>query len=448
MSPVNSASYWLLSCALAGSLAGCAASQDSLGTIHLDLTGQAASGTTYRLRDAVITVAGADYARVWHTEDDPSRVSLSDEVADGSYTATIADGWRLERVDASATTTVSAQLVSANPVQFTVAQHQRTSVPLQFRAEGELVDMSQGYDLVLTVDEALRQPTVVVANLDDNGPSILVYEHDPSGDVAPSRVIAGPSTLLTQPTGVTVDHGQIIVADNAGAINVYPLGANGDAAPVQRITGSATQLLSSNMYEIVVRGDEMFVSQNGAVLVFPRSATGNVAPARVLSLHGGVGNGWGHFAIDGDELFLAGPFLVSGSSVYLVDVYPVAASGAQAPTRTLVPPQSIGTSGCIPDGLAVTGGRIYETIGWCITGLFTFDKHASGAAVTQSIAGPHTGFSGPYVMAPFRDSLYVTDLADPAIRVFASNAAGDTAPRRVIAGPHTLLSEPLAIFVF
>ena len=450
MRAVNSHSYFLLSCVLAGSVAGCIAPVDPRGTIRLDLTGQAPSGATYRLRDAVISVAGPGYTRVWRTEDAPGRTSLSDEVADGSYAATLADGWRLERVDQGAASTVSAQLVSDNPAQFAVADHQRTSVPLRFRVEGEVIDMTQGYDLVLTIDEPSRSPTVVVANLDDwTGPSILVYERDPRGDVAPTRTIAGPATLMTTPTGVTVDRGQIIVCDNAGAINVYPLGANGDVAPVQRISGPATQLLASNMFEVVVVGDEIFVSQNGAVLVFPRRASGDVAPIRALSLRGGVSHGWGHLAIDGGEIFLGGPFLVADRAVYLIDVYPVTASGSQLPTRTLVPPQSIDTAGCIPQGIAVTGGRIYESMGWCVSGLLAFDRNASGdVGAVQSITGPSTGFVGPYAMASFRDALYVTDIADPAVRVFPSNATGDTAPRRVIAGPHTQLGFPLALFVF
>jgi hypothetical protein len=450
MRAVNSRSYCLLSCVLAGSVAGCIAPTDPMGTIRLDLTGQAASGATYRLRDAVISVVGPGYTRVWRTEDDPGRTSLSDEVANGGYAATLADGWRLERVDHGAASTVSAQLVSDNPVQFAVADHQRTSVPLQFRVEGEVVDMTQGYDLVLTIDEGSRSPTVVVANWEEgNGPSILVYEHDPAGDVAPTRTIAGPATLLSRPTGVTVDRGQIIVSDDVGAINFYPFGANGDVAPVQRISGSATQLLASNMLEVLVLGDEIFVSQNGSVLVFPRSASGDVAPRRVLSLRGGVGHGWGHLAIEGGEIFLAGPFLVADRSVYLVDVYPVTASGSQLPARTLVPPQSIGVDGCIPGGLGVTGGRIYESMGWCATGVFAFDKHASGdVAAVQSITGPNTGFVGPYAIAPFRDALYVTDVAGAAIRVFPSNGTGDIAPRRVIAGPHTQLGFPIALFVF
>lgn len=131
-------------------------SKDSLGTVDLKLLGQAPSGTVYRLRDAIITVQGPTSMQVWNTEDDPNRTSLSADVEVGDYSALLSAGWRLERVEGLNTQTVPAELASANPLPFTVAALARTSVPLRFRAFNEEIDLGQGYDIVLGVEECTQ----------------------------------------------------------------------------------------------------------------------------------------------------------------------------------------------------------------------------------------------------------------------------------------------------
>jgi hypothetical protein len=140
---------------LVGSIAGCAVPREpSLGTVTANLVGQAPSGAVYRLRHAVITVTGPGSTRIWNTEDDPDRTSLSDDVPVGNYSASLAAGWDLERIEGASATPVTAQLVSDNPMEFLVSPDQRTSVPLRFHVDTEVVDLSQGYDLVLTVEES------------------------------------------------------------------------------------------------------------------------------------------------------------------------------------------------------------------------------------------------------------------------------------------------------
>ena len=71
----------------------------------------------------------------------------------GDYSALLGPGWHLERIDGSTATPVVATLISENPVAFTVMAHQRTDVPVRFRVDTEVVDMTQGYDIVLTIEE-------------------------------------------------------------------------------------------------------------------------------------------------------------------------------------------------------------------------------------------------------------------------------------------------------
>jgi 6-phosphogluconolactonase (cycloisomerase 2 family) len=77
-----------------------------------------------------------------------------------------------------------------------------------------------------------------VAN--DIGQSILVFANAPTaqGNVAPTRVVKGPKTLLRNPTGLFLDvKNQELWASNLGnaSATVYPLMANGDMAPLRVI---------------------------------------------------------------------------------------------------------------------------------------------------------------------------------------------------------------------
>jgi cysteine-rich repeat protein len=145
------------------------AGEETTGTININLVGQAPSGTVYRLRDATIVVQGPTASRSFDTEDDPDRTSLSANVVVGSYSSTLQPGWRIERVEGPSALTVPAELKSTNPVQFAVAENQRTAVPLRFRVLGEDVDLTQGYDIVLDIEEPSE---VEVEPNEDGTPSV------------------------------------------------------------------------------------------------------------------------------------------------------------------------------------------------------------------------------------------------------------------------------------
>jgi hypothetical protein len=149
----------MLVCLGIGSGVGCLGTTDEVvtGTLSVNLVGSTPSGAVYRLRDATVTVEGPTGA-VFNTEDDPNRTSLSAGVAPGDYSASVAPGWRLERIDNGNAMTVNATLTSDNPVSFTVLPQQWTNVPLRFSVEGEAVEMTQGYDIVVDVDESIPSP--------------------------------------------------------------------------------------------------------------------------------------------------------------------------------------------------------------------------------------------------------------------------------------------------
>jgi hypothetical protein len=141
--------------AVAAALGATACSSDeasSAGTIELSLIGQASSGAVYRLRDAELTIAPAGL--VFRTEDDPDRSVISARLPAGLYTLGLADGWRLERVTGSGAETVFAVLTSEAPQPFDVIPGERTPVVLQFRADGQSVQLGEGdVDISIGVDD-------------------------------------------------------------------------------------------------------------------------------------------------------------------------------------------------------------------------------------------------------------------------------------------------------
>lgn len=423
------------SCAVMAAVAGCSAAGDAVGTLTLNLTGRGDSGAVYRLRDAIITVQGPSSTQVWNTDDDPDRTSLSADVEVGDYSALLHAGWRIERRDGSAAVTVAATLLSDNPAQFTVTAQHRTSVPLQFRVADDTVDLSQGYDLTIGVQET---PLLAILNTSDRFPaSIVVLPAGADGTATPLRAITGLSTQLAQPNGIAVANGQLVVASLLPpAIHVYPTSADGNVAPIRQITGVANSF-GTGPFEVQVSGGEIYAFVD-AIRVFPLGAAGHVAPTRTIE----PSIGGNHFAIDHGELYMA-----SISSFTLgIHVYPSTASGAQTPTRTLVTPDPA----LCPAAIAIHGGLIYAA-DFCSPRVVVLPQAASGTVdPVRVIEGPSTGLRSPRLVAIFGNELYVLDLPvdnrDNRVLVYPLDAAGDVAPSRTITG--TALARPVGMAVF
>jgi hypothetical protein len=414
---------------------GCSAEDPALGMLSLNLVSQAPSGAIYRLRDATITVSGPESTTVWRTEDDLTRTSLSGDVVTGNYAAQVQPGWRLERLEGSSTIAVTAELVSDNPALFTVVPHLRTSVPLRFRVSGEVLDLTQGYDVVLVIDEP-PPPVLVVTNsarvIDD--PTIELFNARVQGNVSSLRTIGGSVTLLQAPRGVAVANGEIFVCDHdTAAIEVFSVAGAGSASPVRRIAGPATGLTAPS--GIAVSDGEIFVTQSaGTIVVFPQGADGNVAPSRTIA---SVTGDTPYIAVDHGEIFATD--LGNGRIL----VYPVA--GGAVPTRII---GGSDTGLVNPSGIAVHDGLIF--VGDTGTNqIRVFAQTASGAVPPlRVLGGPSCGLSFPTQIAAFRGELYVASAFDAAVRVFPIHASGNMAPDRSLAGPSTHLNFSFGLTVF
>jgi hypothetical protein len=218
-------------CILNGAATGCSGSADDLGTgqIDLNLVGAGPSGALYRLRHAIITVDGPSSA-VFATEDDPDRTSLSANVPTGDYIGQVQPGWQLERIQGSTVTPVNAELVSDNPTSFTVLANQRTIVPLRFRVELETIDMTQGYDIVVTVEETSHHEASGDAMIDSSTPDTnlgtqpFLFALGSSFDIFMRSLIQFDLSAISSGSQVRSAHLIVDMSDQAGvefAIQVH-----------------------------------------------------------------------------------------------------------------------------------------------------------------------------------------------------------------------------------
>lgn len=407
----------------AGVLAACSGiAGPPTGSLQINLATITPDGTEYRLRDATITVTGPESVDVFHTEDQPDRDKLSANVPVGAYSALLDPGWRLERVEAFSETDVNAQLISDNPVHFTVEFDQRTIAPLRFRTNTDEVDLSQGYDIVLDVQEVDIQGVVVSsAHASPTGPAVAVFAPDADGTASPLRAIRGFDFPFSG-TGVAMAGHEIIVLDRGQpAIDVFPRDGDGNIAPTRQIIESSTSL--NNLSGAAVYQGEIYVATlfNG-IMVFPLAASDDAAPSRTITGLSDVRQ----IAIDRE----AGELFVPDARAGVIRVIPAGTSGPAVPTRTIGGP----TTGLRePAGIALLGGQLF--VADASTGhIRVFRSLADGdAAPLRVITSPATalGFIGN--LAVSRDAIYVINEVSDSVDVFPINATGNVAPIRSFA---------------
>lgn len=121
----------LLMVACGGGESGSGESQEK-GTVQLPLTSSTSDGTVYRLVGATFSFVGPQSVTVTDTDDDTVETAL----LAGTYTVELGGQWHLERDDAPGVT-VPAQLLSPNPLPFTVSKGSTTQVRFQFKTPGQ-----------------------------------------------------------------------------------------------------------------------------------------------------------------------------------------------------------------------------------------------------------------------------------------------------------------------
>jgi len=194
---------FLLVAALLG-LGACAA--DDLGTVDLSLTGTSPAGKVYRLREGELLLAGTGTSRVFFTEDDPNRTTITTRLQPGAYTLGLAVGWHLEVLSPSGPPrNVTATLVSTNPLPVVIEPGTLTRVTLLFRVDGEDVPMGDG-DLEIGIgiedrDGGSSPPDAGVPSDAPPPPPDAGPGQAQGDDMFPGEILA-PGTSLTSNNGL------------------------------------------------------------------------------------------------------------------------------------------------------------------------------------------------------------------------------------------------------
>jgi len=117
-------------------------------------------------------------------------------------------------------------------------------------------------------------------------PQIATFARLADGGAKPIRKIEGQGSLLSRMMHAIAYNpirDEIVVPQfMAQAVLTFRGEANGEEAPIRVLQGPLTQFLDVDRLEIDPVHNELFVSQQGTVLVFPLTANGNVAPIRTL----------------------------------------------------------------------------------------------------------------------------------------------------------------------
>lgn len=133
-------------------------SESEVGTLRMALTGVSNTGHTYRLRFGDFTIEGPT-STSFSTETDPDAAGISVDLAAGEYSITLLDGWVLERDVDGTWQTVEAELISPNPVSFSIQDQGTTSVPFQFDASGDILALGEGtLEVSVEVDDLVCAP--------------------------------------------------------------------------------------------------------------------------------------------------------------------------------------------------------------------------------------------------------------------------------------------------
>lgn len=236
-------------------------------------------------------------------------------------------------------------------------------------------------------------------------PSVTVFPMDAEGNTAPLRVIQGPKTQLSWPTGVSVDseRGEVYVANDTGdSVTVYATTADGDVAPRRILKGPKTSIKNPLGVFVDAANDEVWVANYGnhTATVYRRTASGDVSPLRIIR-----------------------------------------SAPAGAPATMISNPYSI----------AYDANREEILVPSCVQHprIAAFARLADkNAGATRMIQGQRTLLNRTVHGIAYdrlHDEIVVNSNIGQAVLTYRGAANGDEAPIRIIQGPRTQLRDPVSV---
>jgi hypothetical protein len=174
--------------------------------------------------------------------------------------------------------------------------------------------------------------------------AVLTFRGGASGEEAPIRVIQGSRTQLKAPDRMAIDpvNNEIYIVEQ-GYILVFPREANGNVAPIRRLEGPDTGIAGFSFIAIDAIHNVLIHGGGGKIRIFDRTANGNATPKAII---GGPRSGFhgpnGAIAVHAPTGMIIAASRVSGedgsqqlNNVGEVAIYSINDKGDVAPRWTI-----------------------------------------------------------------------------------------------------------------
>jgi hypothetical protein len=197
--------------------------------------------------------------------------------------------------------------------------------------------------------DALHDEIVVTSPLTQ---AILIFRGAANGEEPPIRVIQGPHTQI-QGTAyggndrVSVDpaNNEIYIPVVPNSILVFDRNANGDVAPKRVLTGPDTQIRGMASVAVDPVHNVLIANTNNSLLIFDRTASGNTKPKAVIQ-----GPNSGLANISSFQVYAPKGWILAGGQGGFIGAWSVDDSGDVAP-RWKIPVQQL--TGYVASGIAL-----------------------------------------------------------------------------------------------
>lgn len=282
------------------------------------------------------------------------------------------------------------------------------------------------------------QDTYVVNNDTQNW--LAVFSKNAKGNVPPDRFLAVPHGTFgiavneeTQELYLTVQH------DNA--VVVYPKTAHDNDKPVRKLAGDDTQLEDPHGIAIDLKRKLMVVANHGNVSY-------RVKPSQKVESVGSYRGGDEVGEVGGSTAYQPGSGKFFPPSI---NIYPLDAQGNVGPIRRIQGPKA---NLNWPAGISIDEERgeifVSDDMNHAVKVFKITDQ--GDVAPTRVIAGPKTTIRNPTGVAldTKHNELWVANMGNHSAVVFPTNASGDVAPLRTVRGgpvsePSLMIGNPGAV---
>jgi len=182
--------------------------------------------------------------------------------------------------------------------------------------------------------------------------AILVFRGAANGEEPPIRVIQGPHTQIQGTAGggndrVSIDpvNNEIYIPVVPNSILVFDRNANGDVAPKLVLTGPDTQIRGMASVAVDAVHNVLVANTNNSMLIFDRAASGNTKPKAVIQ-----GPKSGMANISSFQVYSPKGWIIAGGQGGFIGAWSVADNG-DVPPRWKIPVQQL--TGYVASGIAL-----------------------------------------------------------------------------------------------